>query len=219
MSSPLSRLNPWAGLGELPPTIWIHFAATLVNRLGTMAIPFLLLYLTQERGFDAEHAGLMLGVYGGTSLVVSPVLGRMADRIGHVRLMKLSLLSSGIVLLSYPFARTPAQVTIATILFAMTAEAFRPASLSVLTDLAPPAQRKAAFAANRLAINLGMSVGPAVGGYLAESSFPAVFRVDGATTLLAWLLLTITGFKVVEHAAAGTTHAAGSVPGYRNPLL
>lgn len=222
MSFSLSRFNPWSGLGDLPKEIWIHFTATLVNRLGTMAIPFLVLYLTQERGFDPEHAGMMLGVYGGTSLVVSPLLGRMADRIGHVRLMKLSLLTSGIVLLSYPFAHTPGQVTVATILFALTAEAFRPASLSVLTDLAPPEQRKAAFAANRLAINLGMSVGPAVGGYLAESSFPAVFRVDGTTTLLAWLLLTITGFKVVEHATAGGaggSHGAGSVPGYRNPLL
>ena len=222
MSATLSRLNPWSGLGDLPKAIWIHFTATLVNRLGTMAIPFLVLYLTQERGFDAEHAGIMLGIYGGTSLVVSPFLGKLADRIGHVRLMKMSLLTSGIVLLSYPFAKTPAQVTVATILFALTAEAFRPASLSVLTDLAPPEQRKAAFAANRLAINLGMSVGPAVGGYLAESSFPAIFRVDGATTLLAWALLTVTGFKVVVHCATGANgerHGAGSVPGYRNPLL
>ena len=66
-----------------------------------------------------------------------------------------------------------------TIALAVTSEAFRPASLSVLTDLVPPEQRKAAFAANRLAINLGMSVGPAVGGYLAEISFPAIFRVNG----------------------------------------
>jgi predicted MFS family arabinose efflux permease len=134
MSSALSRLNPWSGLGDLPKAIWIHFAATLINRLGTMAIPFLVLYLTQERGFDAAHAGLMLGVYGGTSFVVSPVLGKLADRVGHVRLMKLSLLTSGVVLLCYPLARTPAQVTVATILFALTTEAWRAARLSVLTS-------------------------------------------------------------------------------------
>ena len=221
MSGALARLNPWRGLGDLPGAIWIHFAATLINRLGTMAIPFLVLYLTQERGFDPEHAGLMLGIYGGTSLVATPLLGKLADRVGHVRMMKASLLSSGLVLLSYPFAVTPAQVAVVTILFAITAEAFRPASLSVLTDLVPPEQRKAAFAANRLAINLGMSVGPAVGGYLAEVSFPAIFRVDGSSTLLAWMVLTITGFKVVEHAGSGgrTEHGAGSIPGYRNPLL
>ena len=221
MSGALARLNPWRGLGDLPKAIWIHFAASLVNRLGTMALPFLVLYLTQERGFDPEHAGLMLGIYGGTSLVVTPIMGKWADRIGHVRMMKASLLGSGLVLLSYPFAQTPGQVTLATILFAITAEAFRPASLSVLTDLAPPEQRKAAFAANRLAINLGMSVGPAVGGYLAQVSFPAIFRVNGSSTLLAWLLLTVTGFKVVEHASSGAhaAHGTGSIPGYKNPLL
>ncbi|HJQ98368.1 MAG TPA: MFS transporter [Candidatus Polarisedimenticolaceae bacterium] len=221
MSGALARLNPWRGLGDLPNAIWIHFAATLINRLGTMALPFLVLYLTQERGFDAEHAGLMLGIYGGTSLVVTPIMGKLADRLGHVRMMKASLLGSGLVLMAYPVAATPAQVTVVTVLFAITAEAFRPASLSVLTDLAPPEQRKAAFAANRLAINLGMSVGPAVGGYLAQVSFPTIFRVNGSSTLLAWMLLTVTGFKVVEHTSAGAhaAHGAGSTPGYKNPLL
>ena len=87
-----------------------------------------------------------LGLYGAGSLVVSPFLGRMADRVGHVRMMKASLLSSGLVMLAYPLARTPTSIIVATIALAVTAEAFRPASLSVLTDLAPPDQRKAAFA-------------------------------------------------------------------------
>ena len=222
MSSILARWNPWRGLGALPRSIWLHFTATLVNRMGTMAIPFLVLYLTRSLGFTAEHAGLMLGLYGVASLCVSAPLGRLADSVGHVRMMKVSLLSSGLVLLSYPWAKTPGQVVLATILLAVTAEAFRPASLSVLTDLAPPEQRKAAFAVNRLAVNLGMSVGPALGGYLAEISFPSIFRVDGSTSLLAFVILAVTGFKVVEHAA----HAAGrpastgaSRPGYANPTL
>jgi len=220
--STLGQLNPWRGLGALPKAIWIHFAATLVNRMGTMAIPFLVLYLTRDVGFTAEHAGLMLGLYGAGSLVVSPFLGRMADRLGHVRMMKASLLSSGLVMLAYPLARTPLAIAGVTLALAVTAEAFRPASLSVLTDLAPPEQRKAAFAVNRLAINLGMSVGPAVGGYLAEHSFPSIFRVDGSTSLLAFAVLVMTGFKVAEHAAAvghDGSPAPRSKPGYKDLQL
>jgi predicted MFS family arabinose efflux permease len=215
MSASFSRWNPWRGLGALPPKIWIHFAATLVNRMGTMAIPFLVLYLTKDVGFTAGHAGLILSLYGAGSLVVSPFLGRLADRVGHVRMMKSSLLSSGLVMLAYPLARSAGAIAAVTIALAVTAEAFRPASLSVLTDLAPPEQRKAAFAVNRLAINLGMSVGPAVGGYLAEVSFPAIFRVDGATSLLAYAVLALTGFKVAEHvlaAGAEGAPASGSAP-------
>lgn len=208
MSLSFSRWNPWRGLGALPRKIWIHFAATLVNRMGSMAIPFLVLYLTKDAGFTAERAGLILSLYGAGSLVVSPFLGRLADRVGHVRLMKASLLSSGLVMLAYPLARSVGEIVAVTIALAVTAEAFRPASLSVLTDLAPPEQRKAAFAVNRLAINLGMSIGPAVGGYLAEISFPAIFRVDGTTSLLAFAVLGITGFSVAEHASAGAGDGA-----------
>jgi MFS family permease len=220
----LDRWNPWRGLGALPKAIWIHFTATLVNRMGTMAIPFLVLYLTRDLGFTPEQAGLMLGLYGVSSLVVSPVLGRLADRTGHVRTMKISLMTSGVVLILYPLARTMPQVIAATILLAITAEAFRPASLSVLTDLAPPHQRKAAFAVNRLAVNLGMSIGPAVGGYLAEVSFPSIFRVDGATSIIAYVILALTGFKVVEHATHAAASASDAVParsrpGWKNPIL
>jgi MFS family permease len=220
MPPSLSRWNPWRGLGALPRSIWIHFTATLVNRMGTMAIPFLVLYLTRDVGLTAVHAGLMLGLYGAGSLVVSPFLGRMADRVGHVRMMKASLASSGLVMMAYPFARTTGSLVVVTLLLAVTAEAFRPASLSVLTDLVPPDQRKAAFAVNRLAINLGMSIGPAVGGYLAEINFPAIFRVDGTTSLAAFAVLVFTGFKVAEHAAqAGAAGAPRSRPGYRDAQL
>ena len=89
-----SRWNPWRGLGALPPKIWIHFTATLVNRMGTMAIPFLVLYLTKDVGFTAEHAGLMLSLYGLGSLVASPFMGKLADRVGPVLVMKASLVCS-----------------------------------------------------------------------------------------------------------------------------
>ena len=218
----LSRWNPWRGLGALPHAIWIHFAATLVNRMGTMAIPFLVLYLTQSVGFTAGHAGLMLSLYGAGSLVASPFVGRLSDRIGPVRVMKGSLVASAIVMIAYPWARSTGTVIVVTVLLAVAAEAFRPASLAVLTDIAPPELRKAAFAVNRLAVNLGMSVGPAVGGYLAEVSFPAIFRVNAGASLAAFAVLAFTGFQVVHHRIredAAEIRSARSRPAYRDPIL
>jgi len=218
----LSRLNPWRGLGALPPKIWVHFSATLVNRMGTMALPFLVLYLTQNVGFTAVHAGLMLSLYGAGSLVASPFLGRLADRVGPVRIMKTSLVASAACMIAYPFARSTASVIVMTVLMSVSTEAFRPASLAVLTDIAPPTQRKAAFAVNRLAVNLGMSVGPAIGGYLAEVSFPSIFRVNGGTSLAAFCVLAFTGFQVAHHAQAASGDGSApprSRPAYRDPIL
>ena len=37
---------------------------TLVNRAGTMVLPFISLYLTQSHGFSVTQVGRLLGLYG-----------------------------------------------------------------------------------------------------------------------------------------------------------
>jgi MFS family permease len=61
----------------------------------------------------------------------------------------------------------------------------------MISDLVRPAQRKPAFALSRLAVNLGMSVGPAIGGLLALFSFRWLFFVDGATSILAGVVIAM----------------------------
>jgi len=183
--------HPWQGLGNLPRGVWILSLTTLINRLGTMALPFLVLYLTRSRGFTAGRAGFVMTVYGLTAVIAGPTAGRLSDRIGAVRVLQASLLFSGLVVLVYPLARSPAAIFALTIAWAFTNEAFRPANLSMVSDLAGPAQRRTAFALVRLAINLGLSVGPAAGGFLAMVSFPAIFIVNGAASILACVVLTL----------------------------
>jgi MFS family permease len=82
-----------------------------------------------------------------------------------------------------------------TFAFAVLNESVRPASLSMVSDLVAPAQRKAAFALSRLAANLGMSVGPAIGGILAVYSFRWLFLVDGTTSILAGAVLAFAPMR------------------------
>ena len=162
-----------------------------------MALPFLALYLTQRMGFSAQSAGFVLTCYGLSALATAPFAGRLSDRIGPLRVMKGSLILSGVVLVFFPFVKPYALIIAATTLWSMVSEAFRPASLAIITDLVPPEQRKTAFALNRLAINLGMSIGPAAGGFLFLVSYHTLFWVDGATAFLAALLLLFTPRKLV----------------------
>ena len=48
----------------LPRTVWILSLVMFINRCGTMVLPFLTLYLTQEKGIDIQVAGQVLAVYG-----------------------------------------------------------------------------------------------------------------------------------------------------------
>ncbi len=183
-------MNPWRGISTLPREVWVLFVTNLVNRMGTMGLPFLVLYLTSARGFSPSDAGFVLSLYGFSALITSPLAGRLSDAIGSVRVMRYSLFCSAIALILFPFASSLPWIITGTVLWSVTGEAFRPASLAVITSVVPSERRRSAFSVNRLAINLGMSIGPAFGGFLLMYSYPLIFWVDGATSLAAALLVT-----------------------------
>ena len=184
-------VNPWRGLSGLPRGVWVLIVSTLVNRTGTMFLPFLVLYLTRARGYTPGEAGATLALFGAGALLAGPFAGRLADRFSPLAVMRVSLTASGALLLLFPLVRSPVAIAALVLLIACVTEAFRPASLSVISHLVAPERRKSAFALQRLAINLGMSVGPAAGGFLAEVSWPSLFVVDGVTSLLAALTLAL----------------------------
>lgn len=191
-------MNPWRGLGGLPREVWFLCLAILVNRAGTMVLPFLTLYLTLNQNQPVGTAGLALAVYGIASIIVAPLAGRLSDRVGALHIIKLSLVLTGIILFIFPFVGSVPGILAITGLWAVTNEAFRPPSMAIIGDLAGPEQRKAAFALNRLAINLGMSIGPVVGGLLAARSFKLLFYVDGATALVAATLLALLPWRTIR---------------------
>lgn len=205
--------NPWKGLRALPRDMWFLFFATLINRAGTMALPFLVLYLTRSIHLSAAQAGLAISVYGVGALVTAPISGWLCDRFNPLRIMEISLLTTGGFLFFFPFLSTYESILAVTFLWAMASEAFRPANLTFVTDAVPPEQRKLAFAFFRLAINLGMSIGPAIGGFLAVLSYSALFFVNATTTLVAGLLLVLSPIRTHHRHLAAPTGDKGTETG------
>ena len=195
-------MNPWRGLRELPRGVWIVCAAMLVNRAGTMVLPFLVLYLSQSRGIAPTRAALALTVYGVAAMIAGPIAGRLCDRVGTIQVMKASLFASGAMLLVLPLAQTLTAILAMTAVWSFVSEAVRPAALAAVAEQASPGQRRAAFALIRLAVNLGMSVGPAVGGFLAAVSFRALFWADSVTSLLAGVVLVLWPLHVAGRAGS-----------------
>ena len=182
-------MNPWRSLSRLPKPLWILFVTTLINRAGTMALPFLVLYLTQHVGFSPSKAGFLLTAYGVGALVTGPFAGKLSDRFGPVLVMKASLFLSAATLAAFPFLQNHTLLIVTTVLWATVSEAFRPAAMALVADVVSPSDRKIAYAVVRLAVNVGMSIGPAVGGFLLLVSYDLIFWIDAATSILAGVLL------------------------------
>jgi len=191
-------MNPWKGLNKLSWNVWIISITSLINRAGMMVLPFLALYMTSDMGATAAEAGTVLMAYGLGSLISAPFAGKLSDKIGSLLLMKISLIGSGIFLFLYSLVHDYYYFIVLTFIWAVISEAFRPASMSFISDEAGIEERKTSFALYRLAINLGMSFGPVLGGILSTLDFSLLFYVDGATSIFAGLFLIFSRIKLTQ---------------------
>jgi len=190
--------NPYSGLKNIPKNIWILAAATLINRSGTMVLPFIALYANQILNVTKGDAGLVLAAYGIGAFITAPFSGKLSDKIGTLRMMKISLFSTGIFLFLYSFVTNFILFLALTFIWAILSEAFRPASMAFISDEITSDRRKTAFALQRLAINLGMSIGPVIGGILSTINFHLLFYINGLTALAAGTFLILSPFEKHE---------------------
>jgi predicted MFS family arabinose efflux permease len=176
-----------------------------------MVLPFLTLYLTGPRGFSAERAALAFAVWGLGSLVGTYAGGWLTDRLGSLRVQVASLVASGLSLLVLAQLRRPTVLLAGLFVVALLTDAFRPANSVAYAERASAAERSQAYAVRRLAINLGMTVGPAVGGFLARVDYAWLFVADGATCLAAAVLF-VAVFARRHDSRRGVAEAARRPP-------
>src|SRR5262245_47420428 len=113
----------------------------LINRMGTMAVPFLALFLTEQHRYSESRAGLAVACYGFTGFVTAPYAGRLSDRLGPARLMIWSLALSGVLMIVVPLMPTYPLIVAAIVVWATFNEATRPATFALLTDAVPSSQK------------------------------------------------------------------------------
>jgi predicted MFS family arabinose efflux permease len=192
----------------LPRDIWLLAAVALVNRSGSMVIPFIALYLTVERGFTTEEAGRFVALYGIGSVIGSYLGGWLSDRIGAVRAQQASLFLGGVGFLALAVVRERLAIGFTIVIAGAVVEAFRPATMTSFAERAPARVKAKAFALLRLAANLGFGVGPAVGGVLALYSYQWLFIADALTCWAAALLLLRIPARGESTGGADTAEAA-----------
>jgi predicted MFS family arabinose efflux permease len=169
------------------------FVSTLLFRAGTMAFPFLGAYLLGENRYDAGEVGLVVGAFGVGALLADVGAGLLLGRLRPVTVMLGGSIGYALVLTVVPLLSGVPALLVATLVWGMAFEIFTPAAYSQVVASSSPEQRKVAFSCNRLAINLGMGVGPAVGGVLFTLAPQALFYVNAACVLASAVVLRLRG--------------------------
>jgi predicted MFS family arabinose efflux permease len=188
MLSPFSLYKQaYSGLSR---ATWLLSVVMLVNRSGTMVIPFMTIYLTSPAmGYSIAQAGFVMGIFGLGAICGGFLGGRLTDRWGFHRVQLIALSGGGIFFIILGQMRSYPMICVFTFLLSVVNDAFRPANSTAIATYSKEENRTRSYSLNRLAINLGWAVGGAIGGFLASINYHLLFWVDGATNLAAALLL------------------------------
>ncbi|MDJ0646424.1 MAG: MFS transporter [Flavobacteriaceae bacterium] len=179
--------NAFKGLSR---EVWWLSLITLINRAGTMVIPFLSLYLTKDLGFSLSKVGWIMTAFGLGSVIGSWLGGRLTDKIGYYKVMVFSLITTGFFFVGLQYLKTFEKMLLGIFSVMLVADMFRPAMFVAMSAYSKPENKTRTVTLIRLAINLGFSAGPAIGGLIITSiGYNGLFWIDGITCFLAGILL------------------------------
>lgn len=165
-------INSYRGLS---PAAWLLALVMLINRTGAMVIPFLGIYMSAELGFSITKIGLVLGCYGLGSVCGSWLGGWLTDRFGNFKVQTWSLILVIPIFIILPNFKTFEGMALMIFVLSLVSDTFRPANSVSVARYAKPENITKAYSLNRMAINLGFSIGPAMGGFLAKFSYDWIF--------------------------------------------
>jgi predicted MFS family arabinose efflux permease len=174
----------------LQKNIWILSLAMFINRSGSMVLLFTSLYMTNELGFGISEAGLIMSCYGIGSVMGSYTGGWLTDRMNYFLIMLWALTGCGIILLLMLWVKSPIAIGAIMFCYPLIGDMFRPANSAAISAYSTTENLTRSVSLVRLAVNLGFSVGPAIGGYIAfHFGYKCLFVIDALTSFAAAAML------------------------------
>lgn len=169
--------------------IWLLSLVMLINRSGSMVLPFMSLFFTNELEMSLSRSGILMALFGIGSVTGQWLGGRLTDKLGAYPVQFWSLLLGGFTFMSMIFVHTFEMWCVVLPIAGVIVESFRPANMASIDVYSKPENRTRSLTLIRLAVNLGFSIGPAAAGVIAaKMGFDWLFIIDGLTCIMAAFL-------------------------------
>ena len=178
---------------DYPRQFWILIASSFIDHVGGALIyPFLTLYVTRKFSVGMTEVGLVFGLFAISSVVGSTIGGAMTDRLGRKGMLIFGLVGSASATLAMGLSDSLGLFLLSTLFVGLLAHSGGPAQQAMVADLLPEHQRAQGFGMLRVIANLAVTIGPAIGGFVAARSYLLLFICDVAASLAAAVVVLVT---------------------------
>ena len=175
---------------EYPRQFWLLLGASFIDGLGgALLFPFFTLYVTARFDVGMTTVGIIFGLFSISAILGSAVGGALSDRLGRKRMIIFGLISSALITLGMGFANDIRLFFVAAVMVGLFANMGDPARQAMVADLLKPEQRADGYGLLRIVMNLAVTIGPAIGGFMAARSYLTLFITDAvASTITAFIV-------------------------------
>jgi predicted MFS family arabinose efflux permease len=193
------------------PEVWVMTITQFFIAIGfSICIPFLSLYLYQDRGLSMTMVGIIILVGGLCSAVSQALGGVLSDRFGRRPILLIAasvsiFLYTGLAVLIGISASVWA-IAIAYIAGRSMLTITRPVISAMVADFTSKERLTEAYGILRIGANIGWAAGPAIGGYLATFlPYGWLFGIAPLTCVIVSLII----FFFIRESSHGMSRGAG----------
>ncbi|SEB97352.1 MFS transporter [Paenibacillus sp. GP183] len=175
-----------------PKEMWILAIAAVISSTGSSFLwPLNTIYMTQELGRSISISALVLMGYAGSGVLGSLLGGYLHDRIGGKITVLIGTFMSCLCLLGLASFREWIPYIIIMALLGFSNGIYFPALYALVKGIWPEGGRKG-FNLLYISQNLGVALGSAMGGIVAQkTSFSVVFIVNALAFVIFFIIIAI----------------------------
>jgi MFS family permease len=188
-----------------------------VNATGASLVwPFLSIYVRQQLDIPLTTVGLLLTAQSAFGLLATTVAGPVMDRYGRKTGMLVSLIGNAATMIAMSAAGTLPLWVVLSAAYGAFNPVYRVGVTAMVADMVEPEKRVDAYALIRMIVNLGVSIGPAAGGFIAGKSYALAFYLAAGAHLAFSLLIVVFVAETMPEEADGETHSGSYLPVLRD---
>ncbi len=178
---------------EYPRTFWVVVVITFIDRIGgALLFPFFALYLTSRFHVGMADVGVLFAAFSLSSFAGSAIGGALTDRFGRKGIIIFGLIASSFSTVAMGLINSFQLFFVLAFFIGILTDVAGPAHQAMVADILPAEKRADGYGILRVAFNLSVVIGPAIGGFLAARSYLLLFLTDAViSTLTAFLVFML----------------------------